>query len=358
MTEEKWRKHYTYVEVHTGLGQYARVECHPDDVERVKEIFKNIRIVELPITSKVCLEHGSFGAYSRYKIEQRYYAGGHGGYIEALEIFNPPENRCGNVIYWRMDNGNRGFSEFETMEDAVQAAEKGDFFSYYEKSKGFKRKVKCGYMLPWFYAIGDEELIGDYVLPNGLQDDPVFVFGKTFLVYEYGEFFPALKTCMGTRFIEDVKENWRSGEDKKYVYRLVHFHDGSTWSEKSSAKKPVPLHSDHIWIDEAVDKFKECLSGKSKEFSIDFADGTRFIGRIKTASKAPTCAGSYYVAVHFRNIKTMRGRVEFEPTEKDPDLFTFIKNRIKDGDKIDRIEIVSNKTERGGKKWKGAINSN
>ena len=72
------------------------------------------------------------------------------------------------------------FSEWKSLDDSKVALEKE--FSHpprwhQENMPVFKRKVFCSRLIPWFYAIGDEQLKGDYVLPSTLQDDPVFRLG-------------------------------------------------------------------------------------------------------------------------------------------------------------------------------------
>ena len=68
--------------------------------------------------------------------------------------------------------------------------------------EGFKRRVVCNALTPWFYAIGDEELIGDYAFPEGFQDDPVYRLGKRFVVFDH-DGVPEIKTCMGARFLTE-----------------------------------------------------------------------------------------------------------------------------------------------------------
>lgn len=165
---------YQYGEGRTGIGQAVEFSCPSGRIDEVKAFLaENVRTIRPPVTHKVCTEHGWYGGYSRYALTQHDYDGGRSGFIEALEIKDAPENRCGFVCYEYSSYGESSFTEWDTVEHA-RAAFKMYFSGGRDREKkiaelpGFKRRVLCGVMMPWFYAIGDEELVGDYTFPHGL----------------------------------------------------------------------------------------------------------------------------------------------------------------------------------------------
>jgi hypothetical protein len=150
---------YRFGESVTRKGQAVNFTCSPNSFEDVKRFFQTyVRTVDVPTTGRVNISHGSYGKYTRYDVAQHKYAGGGAGYIEVLEIKNPPDDRCGFVIYEYHD-GAGVFTEWETLENTEVAFE--NTWSSRERvdqlnlSPGFKRRVPCGALTPWFYAVGD-----------------------------------------------------------------------------------------------------------------------------------------------------------------------------------------------------------
>jgi len=120
------------------------------------------------------VRHGGYAQPSRYQITQhRYGAGGnpgYGGFIELLEIADPPSGSSGVVIHERLENGpeiTEWFIEWRDLPSARAAAKVG--WSMAGKRErlcaqpGFKRLVLCDARIPWFYAIGDQKLDGNFV---------------------------------------------------------------------------------------------------------------------------------------------------------------------------------------------------
>lgn len=364
--------HYTYGEGVTGLGQVVSFSCAHDEVPVVKEFLREHVInIDIPVTGRVNVQHGSYGRYTRYDVVQHKYAGGRSGFLEMLEIKNPPDNHCGYVIY--EDQGFHGsfFTEWESVEAACAAYQKywsggSELRKQLSAQPGFKRLVECGRLMPWFYAIGDQVLLGDYAFPEGLQDDPVYAFGKRFVVYNQ-EGYPSVKTCMGTRFINQ-KEN-RSEREPHTCYRLVYWSDGTVWDEsnqhrwwdmKDKSNPPRPILDNELWVTEAVEKFNEFLSGKTTEFSINLLNGDRFVGKLsKSKAKKVMSEGSYFLTVHYKGkTEPETGKVDFKPTVKYPELISFVIAGLKIRNpelEIERIDVKCNSVEKGGKKWSGAF---
>ena len=352
---------HTYGEGRTGNGQFVNFTCRPDEVEQVKEFLKKIRTIDVPTTGRVAVSHGGWGQYTRYDIKQHNYAGGGCGYIEVLEINNPPEGRCGIVIN-EYDCGDSVFTEWETLKNACDAFTRYwgscDTAKEFSNLEGFKRRVVCNALTPWFYAIGDEELIGDYAFPEGFQDDPVYRLGKRFVVFDH-DGVPEIKTCMGARFLtEDGSDGY--GRPKKYYKRLVYWDDGSFFDAYNyTSNLPRPLEENELWVTEAVRQFKEILTGKKTEFSINFTDGNRFIGKIKIANKSHCAEGRYELQVKIKGEKELlKGYADFKPQQFKNIVEAVVENYKKKGKEVEQVTVDSfRKINPKGKKWAGVYYS-
>ncbi len=355
---------YTHSEARTGAGQLVEFTCPSGSEEKIKEFFlENLRGVSLPNTAPFNMSHGSYGKYTRYKMEQHKYAAGRTCFIEMLEISNPPDKRCGFVIYEYQSYGDSAFSEWETLKDALEAWEKhwGSFNNNenFPKLSGFKRYVECGALDPWFYSVGDEEIIGDYAMPYGLEDDPVYRLGKKFVVIDDNE-VPHIKTCMGTRFIFDQE---RGGSHQEKPYRIVYWDDGGTWNENNHEDRkhlPRELRSEELWITEAIKQFQALLTGKNTDFVINFTDRTKFIGKIVEIDKnIRSPEGNYLLSITFKDgrRKKKEGWVNnFVPTPEVPDVIQFAIQEFKKKDiEVEHVEIKERKGKKDGKKWEGAF---
>lgn len=354
---------YQYGEGRTGLGQLVEFTCPSGNVEQVSEFLRvNIRTIDIPTTGRVNIAHGGYGQYTRYDVVQHDYAGGGPGdsggwgYIEVLEIKNPPDCRWGIVINERASHKGGVFTEWETLENA-RAAFNNFWGSGYTEEKlsnlpGFKRRVVCGELTPWFYAIGDQQLNGDYAFPEGLQDDAVYRFGRQFVVFDNNG-APSVKTCMGTRFVEHERNH-------EQPHRLVYWSDGSLWNENNShGDLPRPIEEGEMWIAEAVQQFRQLLAGKSTEFAINFTDGNKFVGKLVKANlRVPCAAGDYLLDVRLKGeSKPTVGWIrDFKPTKENPDIAQYITGRFaQNGKEVERVEIKECKLEKGGKKWSGVF---
>lgn len=356
---------YRYGEGRTGIGQMVEFTCPPDAVEQVVEFLRtNVRTIDIPTTGRVNVAHGyGHGQYTRYDVVQHDYAGGGPGeiggwgYTEVLEIKNPPDGRWGIIINERTSHKGGVFTEWETLENAC-AAFKKSWSSHRTEEEflrlpGFKRRVVCDVLTPWFYAIGEEQLIGDYAFPEGLQDDAVYRFGRQFVVFNY-DGVPAVKICMGTRFV-----GWKSDHYPydKQAHRLVYWDDGSVWDESNNRGSPRPIEEGEMWIAEAVQQFKQLLAGKVAEFTINFTDGNKFVGKLVRANPRVPCAeGNYFLVVRLKGeMKPLKGWVNnFKPTKDAPDIVQYVTQRYtQSGQEVEYIEVKERKTEKGGKKWSG-----
>lgn len=364
------------IECQTNYGQIVRIRCDSDKVEEVKNFFKSsIKHVSPTITKKTVIEKGALETYSRFDIVQHKYGASMVSYRELLEIKDPVDEKCGFVIYNHDSQSPRldYFVEFKTLKQAKKAFDKyptrydydNPFEEALQKLSGFIRKVECGYLQPWFYAVGNEQIIGDYVIPEHLSDDPVYRIGRKFLVYSRISGTPSIKTCLGCKLARE--------EDDKRYYRLVYFCDGTVWDEtgntawyspKKDCPPPTPIHDEELWIEEATQSFREALAGKKQSFSINFTDGTVFNGKVSKGRVKKHCeAGDYELNVIIRGEdKPKEGWVkEFKPTQEHPDIVTFVKKKMKvDGygeneAPIERVEVLQSKKNGKDKKWSGVF---
>lgn len=362
---------YTYGEGKTAIGQIVKFTCRQgDNAEVAKFLREKVRTIDVPTTGRVNVPHGGYGRYTRYDIVQHKYAGGGpdcGGwaYIEVLEIKDAPDGRKEFVIHQCDSSKGSFFSEWQTLDDAINAFEKMfgavDAHEEFPKRKGFLRFVNCGTLTPWFYAIGDQELIGDYAFPEGVQNDPVYTFGRKFVVYD-SDGIPSVKTCMGTRHI--CRRSERDPSETK-MYRVVYFDDGSFWNEGNSysfkrlpdhKSAPRPLQEDELWITDAIQQFRLLLAGKSTSFTINFADGNKFVGKLSPSKENTSCAeGDYQLSINVKGEEPMKGWIrDFKPTKEIPNIIAYVTKKLASQDKVvESIEILRSKTKANGKKWAG-----
>ncbi|MEK7126125.1 MAG: hypothetical protein AAB835_01370, partial [Patescibacteria group bacterium] len=195
---------------------------------------------------------------------------------------------------------------------------------------------------------------GDYAFPDGLQDDAVFRFGRQFVVTDY-ESIPVVKTCMGTRFVKrkDLSYPYTEGQ-----YRLVYWSDGSMWNENSyRSAVPRALEQGEVWIVDAIRQFNTLLAGKSTEFSINFTNGNKFVGKVvRTEHRAPCAEGRYDLVVHIKDEKPLKGWTDFNPTKDYPDIVQGVtKKYAEKGKVVERVEVKSQKAVKGGQRWSGVF---
>jgi hypothetical protein len=273
-----------------------------------------------------------------------------------LEIKNPPEGLSGFVIHQYSSYLGSAFTEWETLKDALKAFE--NFWppetieKRFPHKKGFKRYVSCEELTPWFYAVGNQQLIGDYALPEKLQDDPFYRLGRKFVFLKDG--VPIIKTCIGAHLV--CKKIEYPGEIRKYRERLIFFDDGTSCEVHQSGNAPRPLDDREAWIIEATKQFQLFLTGRNKEFSINLADGNKFVGKLLEETVKSDVAGSYYLVVTFQSGEIKEGQTDFTPSEKVPNIFEYVQQMMHG--KFGPIKSVKVKTfepMRGGKKWKGVF---
>jgi len=323
MTENRFSS-YTFGEGRTGIGQLVKFACRPEDVEKVKEFLEStVRDIDIPTTGRVQVPHGGYGRYTRFDVVQHKYAGGGGGFIEALKIKNPPDNRCGFVIHEYSGYSGSVFWEFKDIKKAVAAWGKhwgGGRNKQMSGEKGFIRRVDCGGLEPWFYAVADQHLLGDFAFPEVITEDPEFRMLRKYVVRD-SEGLPAIKTCLGMM----ISEHKSSHYDKEpSQYKVVYWDDGTVWDEyRSFGERPQPLMEKELWIQEAMDKFRKLLGGKITQFTIDFLNGDRFVGKwlpFKSRRKQHHAEGRYKVRITLESGKTMEGEFDFKPTQEVPTL--------------------------------------
>ena len=268
------------LETRTKGGQLLTVTCDYKKADAIKRILSQIEGLEIEEvkTKRVLISHGAYGAYTRYSVKQHKYAGGGyagcGGYIEVLEICNPPDNRCGTVIHMSdSSHGNRVF-EFTSLKSAKRASS----YSQPEdicKQPGFIREFECGILQPWFFAVGDQHLFGDYVFPDSVAEQSlIYQLGRKFVLKDEKNRI-VIKTCIGSWHREE--EGLYEEDKKKYLF--IQWTDGTRWSEYNGKEKPKPLDEldpELAWIlERKTGRFDEQLLLLDKKKFTIFLPGRR-----------------------------------------------------------------------------------
>jgi hypothetical protein len=261
-------------ESRTSRGELVRFGAAKQDVPLVTEAIERLVDIDLPDTHQYSIGHGSFGAYSRYRLEQLKYAGGGSGYIEVLHVNDAPDGRCPNVVYLYSMYGGCWFWEFPNRTTAVAAwkacwGHGNRIFGAMSQQKGLVRAVFCDTLRPWFYAVGNQVICGDLVFPAYQQDHPYFVPGGYYLVdsEEPGE--QKVKRCIGSR----IQYDGYGG--RQYVKQAVVFWDDGTVSEFSDRLHDMPRAlGDDEDIAFTLGEFRRLL-GEDPNAAIDVVNALR-----------------------------------------------------------------------------------
>ena len=299
MTKEKKFSSYTYREMRTGIGQLIEVTCRPDEADEAQKFFSShIRTVNVPSTKKITIPHGGLGRLSRFDVKQHKYAGGRGGYIEVLEIENVPDGRCGVVVHEYSSAIGSVFYEFSSLEKAKKAwnrrLEEGKDI---KGADGLVRAVNCVGLEPWFYAMADQTLKGDFVFPDVVEEDPVYRLGRKFIIHEESK-LPQIKTCMGIANRE--AQTCYPRNTKKY--KVIFWDDGTVIDEWYSHFRGeiIPFDEAETWIKEAIAKFHDILTGEEMRGTINFANGDKLLIRLQRGAKNKSHPAGTYFANRYR----------------------------------------------------------
>ena len=250
----------TYREVRLLNGSLLSIQVDDDKADAVVAcLMEHVVFAEIGGGKRVVTK-GSYGRYTRYDIVQHHYAGGghpgNGGFIEALEIRDPPNERCRFVLYavhqvpFGLEQG--FFVEFQSLEDLVSAY-KAHWGHNHQRIQsdapafpGFLRLVPCGALTPWFYAVGHQELHRDFVIVPEWGNDPMYPPGKQFVVTPKGG-CSRTKTCMGARVLTDHHPNGNPEDVRHYVL----WDDGTCWNGHGT---PPKASKTQPWFVETLDE--------------------------------------------------------------------------------------------------------
>lgn len=269
---------------------------------------------------------------SRFNLKRHQFKRDQWGYVEALEILDPPRGRSSFVIHQRLIDGNRVFSEWRKSENALWASSKTTWpitgsTESFERFPGFKKLVNCGRLTPWFLAIDTEELFGDFAAPQGLANDPTYRLGVKCIVYDEKE-EPTLKTCLGCRI-----EKGQSGQFpfEPYEYRVIYFDDGTTWLSNSKIKAPRILQGDEIWTAEALGQVKAAMVGGRTQAPVDFLDGTSLkVSRVAISRPSLSEKGTYHLTALVAGEGKRHWREDFTPTAECPTILSAVTRKFSD----------------------------
>lgn len=376
---------YKYGEGTTSQGQVVQFTAPSDEFQLASDALGRFRTITIP-SSRTNVEHGGYGRYSRYNLEQVDYGGGQneagGGYYEILNILDAPDGRCPVVSHGYYASGEHVsgfFAEWESVEAAKDHWDKTgrsrivtlkSFEDVEDKVvPGLIRTVDTGYLSPWFYATGNASLVEDYAFPEHLAQDPTYTFGRQFLVpkesEKSGQILRSLKTCMGCAVEErsvrkrhDRFSEGREGQSTK-SHRVVQWHDGTVTELSPSTPSdliPTALTEEDAWVTDAQRRFVEMLSGQTLGFEVSFADGGKFVGKYvpPPESPKPMAAGNYYVTASLDDGTAIEGWVDFTPTTECPTLALYVKDKLnKEGKSAVTINVGKESKKPGGIKWQG-----
>ena len=337
-----------------------QVTCKSEDVENVKKLMGMVNYVDIPTGHKTNVSHGGYGRYSRYDIEQLHYAGGHGGYNEVLHIKDVPDGRCGFVFHsYRSARMGSSFVEMDSIESLNKLWELHwthpiNMMEKLGEQPGFVRFVDCGPMTPWFYAVGDQCISGDFVIPRIFDEHPIYRVGRKFVVDSFSR-PKQVRTCVGA--IENVRKDGYGGKE---LTRLRVFFDDGT--EVSYAESMRPVEADEEWIDDAIQQFREALYEGRHTVEVPFVDGYAFKGRITSPKKPKSKSEIYHVKVRARkkdgSEKIVEAeRIVFVSTGDTPTILDKLKQDCSDAE-AELLEVLEchrleGKEGRGG--WRGVF---
>lgn len=116
------------------------------------------------------LKHGGYALQSRFNIVQHDYAGGEGGYVELLEVLNPPFGYSRFYICIFNNDFPCSFTEFQNLESALKAWPIFFTSAYFHWEKLLKKKFRFkfnhilwGEFNPWFYAGPSDKVDGNFI---------------------------------------------------------------------------------------------------------------------------------------------------------------------------------------------------
>jgi hypothetical protein len=356
-------------EAFTAKGSIVKASVLEGHQEAFKQALAQVERVDYPVTQLVSVKHGGYCQYSRFQIKQHRYAGGDGvdsGFIEVLEISDPPDGRHGILVYDYCSGGASWFYEFETLDQATSAFERawgirnsqGEIVA----QPGMTRSVRCGKLIPWFYAIDREQLYGDFTLPSGVSDHPVYRLGARFAVKVRSNLdfkdYDVFKTCLGCRVVPYVPDRLTAAyssnyNDKNKLMCIIYWDDATESHVIDGQEGPRPVDGQEVWIDKAMQEFRKFLQGRTKEFEVNLLNGDKLTAKLKPGREHDE-AGRYHARVTFDNGKQVEGPFDFTPTAELPSTRAFIIDRFSKS-VITQIEVKLQDKQKKNKKWGGVF---
>lgn len=297
---------YSTIEKRTANGQLVNLDYYPDRItpEEIEKLLKGIKSMEVPFTKVVGDVLGDFDNCETVRLSRfdvKVLTDGSGKKLKgffvgegALEVVDPPDGRNGIIIYLSDSNCFKSghpisfsFYEFENKEAAIKAWKdihnhfiQGYYWEKMEKMPGLIRRVPCGIFQPWFYAVADQQIVSDLVVPYEVKEDHAFQFGRKFVVHPESGYwlgdFPQIKTFWGMRVVTEERSFYGNEKSK---YRYIFWSDGSI-SKIDANVTPEwiqPLEGESLLGQMALDAVKEVSAGLKKEAEVVCADGSRVI---------------------------------------------------------------------------------
>lgn len=334
-------------EVVLASGRPVTVTCPIDMAEEVVKALASVSKLELPVAARTTIWHGNSPVYSRYDIEQILYREYIWGYVEILKVNDNPESRSPIILHERFRGGGRTFSYWKTLTNAQYTADQSCWPTNgtnesFKKLAGFLGLVRSDGLIPWFLAVGDEQLIGEYVFPKRHFQHPVFRPGQDFLVYDMTNPKhprPKVKRCVCCK-MEKVQTPQAPLFTEEQL--VIYWSDGSRTTEYSMrGNQPIPLEEGDMWLVEAKNGLDRLLANPNDQVSIRFTDHTVFGVKIRRA-KNPSLRreGLYGLTANVKGGELIHWQKHFCPTERQPSILEYaIEKMEKGGHKIIWIQV-------------------
>lgn len=328
-------------------GTLYRVECPEKDLDTIRSVFQSSVIdITTELNKKTKLEHGGYSVISRYDIESLGYLGGETGYLEFLHVKDAPPGYAPFVIHQFDGYSGSRLVEVESRELLKSAAERGLFQPPEIRDITIHY---CGPFSPWFYAVGDQPILGRVVAPeHKVVSVPGYVQGRKFIIKDRYLGETTVKT-----FVAAVKPDDESDDV------VLLWDDGTHFSLCNHSSEYVrPVTADVAWIDAAVVQFRSLLVGNIKSFSIPFFSGGELKCKYVPPKKGPVKqdAGSYHlkIIVEKDGKEEMKdGNVDYDPKENGPSVEAMVEEQAKKaGFKLLKIDHCY-KIVRRTKGWTG-----
>lgn len=331
-TEKLQTKHT----VTLASGQAVTITCPIEDLTTITDALALVAKIEVTPNAKTTLWHGKSPVYSRFDIEQIYYQEYSWGYVEILNVKDGPDDKPGVILHERLRGGGRTFSYWKTVTNAQYMADQpcwptSGTTESFQRAVGFISLVKCDGLVPWFLAVGDEQLIGEFTFPKKHFEHPVFRPGQHFVVYDLknpSKPRPMVKMCVCCK----MEKVFPQAPDFTEYQTVIYWHDGTRSTEYAMRDlPPIPFDEKDLWLVQAQAGLGNLVVTPNTEIVVSFTDGTAFYGKIRNANHPLLKqAGLYGLTAKVKGQELPEHwQKKFEPSTERPTILDYAVFRLK-----------------------------